>query len=57
MIQGFRIPVPPIDVQQDIVATLDAMQSLIDGLRSERDARRRQFAYYRDKLLAFSERG
>ena len=57
ILNGIYIPVPPIDVQQDIVATLDAMQSLIDALRSERDARRRQFAYYRDKLLAFPERG
>jgi type I restriction enzyme S subunit len=52
----FRIPVPPIEVQREIVRILDSFQSHIEAMVSERDARRKQFAYYRDKLLSFPEK-
>lgn len=51
----YIVPVPPIEVQRDIASKLDQFQSNIDVLLSERDARRNQFAYYRDRLLAFPE--
>ena len=40
--------VPPMEVQQEIVRVLDSFAEL--------EARRRQYAYYRDKLLDFTER-
>ena len=50
------ISVPPMDEQKNMVVTLDALRDLIDALVFERDARRKQFEHYRDKLLSFPER-
>ncbi len=50
-----RIPVPPIEVQREIVRVLDMFQSLEAELEAELEARRRQYAHYRDSLLTFSE--
>jgi len=52
-----RIPVPPIEVQHEIVRVLDLFQSLEAELEAELEARRRQYAYYRDSLLTFDEGG
>lgn len=51
-----KIPVPPIEVQREIVRVLDSMQELDDALSEELNARRKQFEYYRDKLLDFPEK-
>jgi type I restriction enzyme S subunit len=51
------IPVPPLEVQREIVRVLDLFQSLEAELEAELGARRRQYAYYRDSLLDFTERG
>ncbi|MBO7674665.1 MAG: restriction endonuclease subunit S, partial [Atopobiaceae bacterium] len=48
-------PLPNIEVQEAVADKLNSISSLANALRSERDARRKQFAYYRDKLLAFPE--
>lgn len=52
-----KIPVPPMDVQQEIVRILDNLTActdkIITDLSAERTARRLQFEYYRDKLLNF----
>jgi type I restriction enzyme S subunit len=64
-IQGLRqirIPVPPPEVQGEIVRVLGLFQSLEaeleTELQAELDARRRQYAHYRDSLLTFpDERG
>lgn len=50
------IPLPPREVQEEIVAKLDAMQALIDNLRLEREQRQQQFDYYREKLLSFPQK-
>ena len=51
------IPVPPIAEQQRIVTILDKFEKLVndilEGLPAEIAARRQQYEYYRDKLLAF----
>ena len=52
-----RIPVPPLQVQREIVAILDKMERLEAELEAELEARRRQYAYYRDALLTFDEAG
>ncbi len=53
----FTIPVPPLPVQEEIVRILDSFTSLEAELEAELEARRKQYEYYRDKLLSFSEIG
>lgn len=48
-----RIPVPPFEVQREIVKILDAFAEL----EAELEARRRQYAHYRDALLGFRDAG
>ena len=42
-----EIPVPPLPVQEEIVRILDSFSSL----EAELEARRKQYAYYRDQLI------
>ncbi|MFP7707537.1 restriction endonuclease subunit S [Trueperella sp. LYQ141] len=49
----FKIPVPPLEVQQEIVRILDTFSTLEAELEAELEARQRQYAYYRDTLLTF----
>ena len=55
-----RIPVPPIELQREIVKVLDTFTKLEadleEALEAELEARRRQYQYYRDALLTFGER-
>ena len=53
MIQKFRIPVPPLPVQEEIVRILDSFSSLEAELEAELEARRKQYAHYRDELFKF----
>lgn len=59
LIKDFPIPVPPLEEQRRIVMLLDKFDSLAKelgvGLAAELAARRRQYEYYREKLLAFGE--
>jgi len=48
-----RIPAPPMEVQREIVAILDAFQEMEAELEAELEARRSQFYWYRDDLLRF----
>jgi len=52
-----KIPIPPIEVQEQIVSILDRFDTLINDLKSGLPAeialRRKQYEYYRDKLLTF----
>lgn len=57
MLNRLRIPLPPLEVQREIVRVLDLFQSLEAELEAELEARRRQYAHYRDSLLDFTERG
>lgn len=52
-LQSLEIPVPPIEVQREIVRILDTFAALTDTLTEELDCRRQQYAYYRDHLLDF----
>lgn len=55
----FLIPVPPLEEQERIVAILDRFDALCNdltsGLPAEIEARKKQYEYYRDKLLTFKE--
>jgi type I restriction enzyme S subunit len=50
-IMSFRIPVPPLEVQREIVRTLDQFTQLEAELEAELEARRRQYLYYAGLLL------
>ena len=49
------IPVPPLRVQARIVEILDKFTQLEKELEAELEARKKQYAYYRDQLLNFSQ--
>lgn len=49
------IPVPPAEVQREIARVLDTFLRLEAELGAELEARRRQYAHYRDHLLAFRD--
>ena len=51
-----RIPIPPLEIQREIVKALDTFTALTAELEAELEARRRQYKYYRDALLMFGER-
>ena len=49
VMDSFRLPIPPLPVQIEIVKILDALTALT----SELILRRKQYEYYREKLLSF----
>ena len=51
MIESFRVPVPPLSVQEEIVRILDSFTSLEAELEAELEARKNQYEYYRHDLL------
>ncbi|MDO4450131.1 MAG: restriction endonuclease subunit S [Moraxella sp.] len=51
----FKIPIPPLPVQQKIVQILDAFTATTAELTAEYNLRVKQYQYYRDKLLNFSD--
>lgn len=54
-IENFEVPVPHPNVQEEIVRILDAFTSYAAELQAELQARKEQYAYYRDQLLTFDE--
>ena len=58
-LEKIMVPIPPLAEQTRIVAILDRFDALCNdltsGLPAEIEARRKQYAYYRDKLLTFKE--
>ncbi|RKL86235.1 restriction endonuclease subunit S, partial [Moraxella catarrhalis] len=48
----FKIPIPPLSVQSQIVQILDAFTELNDQLTAELSMRQKQYQYYRDLLLS-----
>ena len=57
---NYQVPVPPLEEQQRIVTILDRFDALCNdltnGLPAEIEARKKQYEYYRDKLLTFKEK-
>lgn len=55
------IPIPPLEVQKEIVRILDTFSKLTTELTTkltiELTARKNQYKYYRDKLFCFKEKG
>lgn len=56
-IENLQIPLPPLEVQRDIVEILDKFDALTNdlarGLPTEIEARKKQYEYYRERLLDF----
>lgn len=50
-VKKLKIPVPPIEVQKEIVNILDKFTQLEAELSAELDARRKQYEYYKNTLL------
>lgn len=53
------IPIPPLELQEKIVAILDRFETLVNdltnGLPAEIAAVKDQYEYYRNKLLTFKK--
>lgn len=49
---GFSIPAPPLEVQREIVKMLDQFTLLETALKTELNARRRQYEHYRHSFLS-----
>ena len=56
-IKSIQIPIPPMEEQERIVGILDKFEALVNdisvGIPAEIKARRKQYEYYRGKLLDF----
>ena len=55
LLNNFSIPIPPLEIQQEIVRILDNFTELTNELTNELTARKKQYEYYRDKLLTFDK--
>ena len=57
ILKKFSIPLPPLEVQNHIVKILDKFDTLVNdlsqGLPKEIELRKKQYEYYREKLLNF----
>lgn len=53
-IAKFSIPLPPLSIQSEIVHILDSFTLITAELTAELTARQKQYAFYRDYLLDFS---
>ena len=57
-LKKLQIPIPPLSVQNQIVAILDTFdtltQSISEGLPKEIQLRQKQYEYYREQLLNFT---
>jgi type I restriction enzyme S subunit len=53
LMEKLEIPVPPLEVQEEIVITLDLFTTLEAELEAELEARKMQYTHYRDSLLGF----
>ncbi|WRC43891.1 restriction endonuclease subunit S [Helicobacter pylori] len=49
------IPIPPLEIQQEIVKILDAFTELNTELNTELKARKKQYQYYQNMLLDFND--
>ena len=53
--RSFKIPIPPLEIQEKIVQILDKFTEYVTELTSELTSRKKQYSFYRDKLLSFED--
>ena len=57
MLEKYPVPVPPLEIQSEIVQILDDFTKATENLKKELEvemlSRRKQYEYYRDNLLKF----
>ena len=56
ILENLVIPVPPLEVQDEIVRILDNFTALTAELTAELTARKKQYSWYRDYLLKFENK-
>lgn len=49
------VPLPPLEVQQEIVSILDTFTDMIDNLNEELELKQKQYEFYREDLLTLKE--
>ena len=58
-LKEFPVPIPPLEIQEEIVQILDKFTNYVTELTSELTSeltlRQKQYTYYRDKLLSFED--
>ncbi|HFR3778391.1 TPA: restriction endonuclease subunit S [Streptococcus suis] len=58
-LEMLKIPIPPLEIQKEIVALLDKFTEYVTELTAELTAeltdRQKQYSFYRDKLLSFED--
>ncbi|GAA7038668.1 hypothetical protein VN0301_11210 [Helicobacter pylori] len=54
-LKKITIPIPPLEIQQEIVKILDAFTELNTELNTELKARKKQYQYYQNMLLDFKD--
>lgn len=55
-VERFITPVPPLEVQREIVRILDSFTLLTAELTAELTARKKQYEYYQNALMDFTDR-
>lgn len=51
-LKKLKIPIPPLEIQEEIVKILDKFTDYVTELTTELTLRQKQYHYYRDKLLS-----
>ena len=55
MLEQFPLPMPPLEVQKELVRILDQFTELTTELTAELTARKKQYEYYQQRLFAFDD--
>lgn len=55
-LRKLQVPIPHLKIQEEIVRVLDTFTEHVAELITELAARKKQYTYYRDKLLTFEEK-
>lgn len=56
VVEKIKIPIPPLEIQEEIVKILDSFTSLEAELEAELEARNAQYDFYRNQLLSFENK-
>lgn len=52
-LRGLKIPIPPLEIQEEIVKILDKFTDYVTELTTELTLRQKQYHYYQDELFTF----